>query len=278
MSDTITLPSGVEVDQGRVLVIPGAGVVMPVGDLTPSEVQALQDDVQAVLNQELGDLSNVSEAGKAEGMVLGALADGTWSPQVLTGKLDQVSTNWPPGATKNVPDVSWITLDQGIDINTGVSTGGRVHLQLVWGASGTQNVVARANHTHPPSPKGRYTFTKTGEVLSAGTSPLVDETVSGLIPGVVYDVDIRGTLEVVNTHLSGRIRLVAKIGTTAEHTVSRGASGGVWSEKSVTSTRMSITGVSSLRLQFWAEYESGDPTALYTGDLTYTVEPRGGQP
>ncbi len=273
MTDTITLPSGVEVYEGKVLVLPGASTIMPVGDLTPADVQSLIDAVNAAMGQELGDLANVSEAGKVEGMVLGVLADGNWSPQVLTGKLERVGTNWN---TKEVQNVSWLTVGNGIDIHDGTSTGGRAHLQLVWGASGSSNAIARADHTHPPTLKSRYMFNKSAAVLGGGTSELVNETVTGLVSTVIYDVDITGRLEAVNTNMSGRLYLRTQIGANTEQSVTRGFSGGVWTEASTTGTQMSVTGVTSLQLKFWAEYQTGDPTALYTGELAYSITPRGG--
>ena len=106
---------------------------------------------------------------------------------------------------------------------------------------------------------------------------LVNQTVTGLVSSVVYDVDITGKLEAVNTNSSGRLYLRSQIGANTAQSVSRGFSGGVWSEVSIDGTQMSVTGVTSLQLQFWAEYQSGDPTALYSGSLVYKISPRGGQ-
>lgn len=269
---TITLPSGVEVYEGKVLVIPGISSVMPTGDLTPAEVEALKDAVEAVLNQDLGELANVTEAGKSVGLVLTAQADGTWAPQSMTGVIERVSTNWN---ANEVLDVELITVGPGIDVNSTLGAN-RAHLQLVWGTSGSGGAVARANHTHPPTLKGRFLFDKAAAVIGAGTSTLVNQTVAGLISSVVYDVDITGKLEGVNTNSSGRLFLRSQIGGNPSQSVSRGFSGGVWSEVSIDGTQMSITGVTSLQLQFWAEYQSGDPTALYTGSLVYRISPRGG--
>src|SRR5690606_35619982 len=105
---------------------------------------------------------------------------------------------------------------------TATHSSGRTFVQPVFGASGIQDVVARADHRHPPTIKGRYTFDKAAAVLGAGTSSLVNETVSGLVSGVTYDVDIVGSLEAVNTNLSGRLVLHSRIGSAGAQSRSRG--------------------------------------------------------
>lgn len=275
MTDTITLPSGVEVYQGPILVLPGASTILPVGDLTPAEVQALRDDVAASMNKALGDLTNVSEAGKVAGSSLVVLPDGTWAPGVPTGAIGQVNQNW--GSFTYVSNVDEIAFTQGIAVEEDTGQPGRVRIVPQFGTSGTQYVAARADHQHPPTLKSRFTFDKNAAMLSAGESTLVNNYAGGLIPTVVYDVDITGRLEAVNSNSSGRLKLWTKIGGTGTpQSVSRGFSGGVWTEVAITGTRMSVSNVSSLQLQFWVEYESGDPTALYTGELSYRIDPRGG--
>lgn len=277
MTETILSPNGVESYVVRVVVVPGLGAVAPVGALTPAEVQALRDDVATAMNQNLDDLANVTEAGKVEGMVLGVLADGSWSPQNLPGMIERVGTNWPVGGIKSVYDVNVLTVDKGIDIDTGLSIDGRAHLALVWGASGTTYAIARSDHSHPPTLVGRFSFNKAAAVLSGGTSELVNQAVTGMVATSTYDIDVIGRLEAVNTNSSGRIRLYTQIGAFSPQNTSHGFSGGVWTQITTDGTRMSVTGVTSLQVRLWAEYESGDPTALYDGFLKYVIHPRGGQ-
>lgn len=269
MTDTITLPSGVEVTNGMVLVVPGIGVVLPLGGLTPAEVADLRDDVAAVMGLELADLPDVDLTGLADGMYL---------------RWDATDSKWEPFAIANgirVRDAAATILSEtAADLTfrlglTATHSSGRTYVQPVFGASGTADVVARSDHKHPPTLKGRYTFDKGAAVLGTGISSLVNETVTGLVAGITYDVDVTGTLEAVNTNLSGRLILHTRIGAAAAQSRSRGFSGGVWTEASNHGALMSVTGT-SLQLQFWAEYASGDPTALYTGELVYSISPRGG--
>lgn len=272
MTNTVLSPNGVESYSIRTIVVPGLGAVAPAGSLTPAEVQDLRDDVASVLGMGSGDLADVDLTGIDTGMIL-VRRSGQWVPEVPSVGLGRVATNWN---AKEISDVTYLTVGAGIDINTGLSTGGRAHLRLVFGASGTQDVVARANHTHPPTRVGKFRFDKSGAILSLGESMLVEESIGGLIPGVTYDIFVTGSLEVVNTNQSGRVQLMVKIGSGGGHGMARGASGGVWTEMNVTGTQMSLTGVTSVPVTFWVEYLSGDPTALYSGSLSYIVTPRGG--
>lgn len=271
MTDTITLPSGVEVMDGKVLVIPGIGVVLPVGDLTPADVQELRDEVAAVLGLRLADLPDVDLAGLADGNYLRwDAASSTFKAVALTNGI-RVRDTAAVILSENAAD---LTFRAGL---TATQTGTRTYVSPVFGASGTAAVVARSDHAHPPTLIGRLDFDKAGAVLGAGTSDLVNTSVSGLIPGVVYDVAIDGVLEAVNTNLSGRLRLHCQIGSTGTtQTLSRGFSGGVWSTVVTKGTRMGVGAVSTLALRFWVEYLSGDPTTLYTGYLAYSITPRGG--
>lgn len=271
---SITLPSGVEVAEGPVLVIPRIGVVMPVGDLTPAEVQALRDDVASVMDMGIGDLANVDDSARQDGYVL--VYDDNTDTYISTAAPRGVQDVW---SAAYIPDPQprelqfWAPLYLGPHPSNPEIT--RVHLSL--GSTGTSSTVARNDHTHPPTLTGRLAFNKGGAVLGAGTSDLINDSVSGLVSGVVYDVTVAGELEIVNTNNSGRILLHCRVGTTGTiQSVSRGGSGGVWTPISVHGTRMNVTGVTSLALRFWAEYESGDPTALYSGYLAYSITPRGG--
>ena len=182
MTDTIKLPSGVEVYEGKSVRIPGLGTTVPVGNLTPAEVQALRDDVQAVLDLELGDLSNVSEAGKEPGLVLAVQEDGSWAPGETTGVIERVSTNWNSNA---VDEVSLISVGPGIDVNTSFSESGRAHLQLVFGA--TTDTIARGNHNHVQPLPVRVTTAPSG-YISGGSQPLGSTSVT-LTNGIAYVVE-----------------------------------------------------------------------------------------
>lgn len=189
MTDTIKLPSGVEIYEGKAVRIPGLGTVMPAGDLTPAEVQALRDDVQAVLDLELGDLSNVSEAGKSEGLVLAVQSDGTWAPGETAGAIERVSTNWN---SNEALDVELITVGQGIDVNGSLGAN-RAHLQLVYGTEA--NTVAQGNHSHPQPLPTRVTTAPSG-YISGGSQSL--GTASVTLPD--------GTPCVVEAELYGQFR------------------------------------------------------------------------
>lgn len=270
MADTITLPSGLEVIEGRVLVIPGIGVVMPESDLTPTEVAALRADVASVLGMGLDDLADVMAASPADGDAL-LFSAGQWQPGAPLTGIKAFNSS-----TLIRDEVKLIVTGYGLEFSVH-PTDGAVFLLPVYGGTGSANSFSRSDHLHPPTLKGRFTFDKAAAVLGAGSSSLVNQSVSGLVPGVIYDVDITGRMEAVNTNLSGRLYLRTKIGTQAYQDVSRGFSGGVWTEVAAGGYRMGVTGGTSLQLQFEAQYQSGDPTALYAGELEYSITPRGGQ-
>lgn len=272
MTDTITLPSGVEVYEGKILVIPGIGVVIPPGSLTPAEVQQLRDDVASVLGMSLDDLADVAADAPASGDAL--VWNGTsWTPIPLLSGLSRVEQNY--GGSAGADDVTLLTFGQGLAVSNPAT--GRAHIVPVFGTTST--TIAAGNHPHPPTIKGEIDFDKTGAVLSTGSSPLVSHTVTGIVPNLAYDVSITGTLEAVNTNLSGRLTLKTILGGSLEKERSFGFSGGVWSQKTIIDEIMSVSagGGNTMSLSFTAIYQSGDPTALYTGQLAYRFEPRGGQ-
>lgn len=279
MTDAITLPSGVEVDQGKVLVIPGYGGLMPVGDLTPAEVQALRDDVAALMGIGVGDLSDTDLSALQDGYIL------QWDAlnNVFIASPNTGLAVWQgdEGGSKAVvvSDVTSFIFSQEYGVEVVASADPHVaYPRVMYGSSGVANRAARSDHRHPPTLKRRYTFDKSAAVLSAGTNMLVNQTVTGLVPTVEYDVSLTGKIEVVNTNSSGRVALKTKIGSFPDEFTSRGVSGGVWTEITTDSSQMNVHGITNLQLQLWIEYQSGDPTALYTGSLTYDISPRGGQP
>ena len=175
MDDTIRLPSGVEVYPGKSVRIPGLGTVVPTGNLTPAEVQALRDDVQAVLDLELGDLSNVTEADKVTGLVLTVQDDGTWAPQTMTGMLDRVGTNWPAGNVTTVNDVSALVFTPGISVAESGANPGLVLVSPVFGS--TSDTIARGSHTHVQPVPVRVTTAPSG-YISGGSQPLGSTSVT----------------------------------------------------------------------------------------------------
>lgn len=182
MTDTIKLPSGVEVYPGKALRIPGLGTVVPVGNLTPAEVQALRDDVADAMDKDLGDLMNVSEAGKEPGLVLAVQEDGSWAPGGLVGVIEQVRANWNSNSVENV---KLLTVGPGIDVDTQYAETQRAHLIPVFGT--TSDTIARGNHTHIQPIPVRVTTAPSG-YISGGSRSLGSTSVT-LANGITYIVE-----------------------------------------------------------------------------------------
>lgn len=183
MSDVIKLPSGVEVYPSKSLRIPGLGTVVPVGDLTPAEVQALRDDVADAMNKGLVDLSDVDTAGDT-GMVLAKQEDGTFAFENVPGSLAEVGQNWG----SPVPvffDIHSLRFRPGIYVEESSANPGLVLVGPVFGNAA--DTIAEGDHTHTQPMPVRVTTAPSG-YMSGGSRSLGSTSVT-LASGITYIVE-----------------------------------------------------------------------------------------
>lgn len=167
MTDTIKLPSGVEVYPGKSVRIPGLGTIVPAGDLTPAEVQALRDDLADAMDKGLGDLNDVDTTGDTD-MVLFKQSDGTFAFGSMAGSMAEVGQNW--GSPVPVfTDIHSLRFRPGLYVEESDVNPGLVLVGPVFGT--TINTIAQGSHTHFQPLPTRVTTAPSG-YISGGSQPL----------------------------------------------------------------------------------------------------------
>lgn len=175
MSDRITTPNGVEVDDGRVIIVPGAGAVLPPTAATQAEYAALRAELAEYRARPdirtLDDLSFVTEEGKKEGDILVCDSGGTWRVQPMPVGVNRVSQNWGPGT--GVANATLLTVGQPLQVS--IPSAGRAHITPVFGT--TAGTFAAGMHAHALPSERVVPFGATG-YLSSGSRQLTTFTVT----------------------------------------------------------------------------------------------------